>query len=200
MDEIRPFLITVLVAGLSFLYWGRIRPIKNLFRRDPVLRDTAYGLSELRLPAGWRRAKELNDAACIEVIDPLRGRYGLVISEWQEDFDAALTLEQYSANSRAELTSDLQLVVTNGPESRSVDGLPAIAFEIEAVHDMTHIKYLHTALLGRRAFHQVIVWASRKCYSRSAFEELLDGFRETPGEGATPRIRIPRQTPRRIGF
>ena len=98
------------------------------------------------------------------------------------------------------LTSDLLLVATRGPDARRVGRLDAIQFEIEAVHDRTEITYLHTAILGLRAFHQVIAWAPRKCYSRPAFDKLLDGFGETAGEEAQPRLRAAVRPSRRIGF
>ena len=201
MDEIRLLAITGLISAGTYLYYGRIRPIKDLFgRRDLVLRDAAYGLCELRLPKGWRGAKELNDGAGIEVIDPLRGRYALIMSEWRDDYDASYTLEEFSSSTRAQLTSDLLLLATSAPESRSVGGLRAIQFEIEAVHDRTEIKYLHTSIQGRRAFHQVIAWATRRCCSRPAFDELLKGFAETPGDETIPLPRAMPRPVRRIGF
>ena len=200
VDAISVLAITALVVAIPSLYRERLAPIKHLFRRHPVLRDAAWGLSELRLPSGWRAAQTLNDGAGIEAIDPLRGRYAIVISEWREDFDASLTLEEYSQSTRADLTSDVVLVSASGPEARRVGGHQAIQFEIDGVHEQTAVKYLHTVVLGRRAFHQVIAWAPRKRYSRPVFDRLLDGFTETPGEDAQPRSHIAERSKRRIGF
>ena len=74
-------------------------------------------------------------------------------------------------------------------------------FEIEGFHDNTWLKYLHTTVEGKRAFHQVIGWATQSRYSREVFEALLDGFAELPGPDPfrrpPPGLEI-RQTSTRI--
>jgi hypothetical protein len=201
MEEIFMAAITVLAVGTLFLYRDSLRHVASFVSRNPLVRDAAYGFSEVRLPEGWRSAKNLNDGAGIEVLDPLRGRYALVFSESRDDFDANLSLDQYSADTRDTLTASILLLGVSGPERRRVGGYDALQYEIEGVHQMTEIKYLHTVLVGNRAFHQVLAWAPRSRYSRAAFEKLLDGFAETPGQTASPRAHVQRSSvPRRIGF
>lgn len=187
MAETSFVLITLLAVLYLLLYRDRLRHVASLFSVDSIVRDTGYGLSELRLPRGWRRARDLNDGAGIEVIDPVRRRYAIVFSESREDFDAAFKLDRYSADTRETLTSSVLVLGTSDPERRRVRGFDAIQYEIEVVDAMTELKYLHTAVLGRRAFHQLIAWAPRSCYSRPVFEKLIDGFREIPGPEPRPR-------------
>jgi hypothetical protein len=175
-------LITVLATAILILYaetrhgvWFR-RPA-----RGGVLRDTVFGMAELTLPSGWRPEPDLNEQAPIQAADPLRGRYVVIISEARDDFDPAMGIEQHSVDTRDTLTSSLRLLTTCGPVRREVAGFEAIQFEIEAVHDFTRIRYLHTTIGGRRAFHQVIAWAPYSRYDRRVFEKLLEGFREPPG-------------------
>jgi hypothetical protein len=185
--EIVILIITVLDVAVPFLYVERIRHFASFFSRAPVVRDAAYGLAELHLHDSWRAAKDLNDGAGIEVIDALRRRYALVFSESRENYDAAMDLDQYSQTTRETLLRSVLVLSTTAPERRRISGFDAVQYEIDAVHRMTEIKYLHTAIRGDRAFHQIVAWAPRTCYSRSAFEKLIAGFREREGPKARPR-------------
>ena len=53
-------------------------------------------------------------------------------------------------------------------------------YEIEGFFQQTRIKYLHTTIAGRRAFHQVLAWATHSRYDRESFERVLNGFSELP--------------------
>ena len=169
---------------------------------QPVVRDRAFGLSELYLPDGWRPGRDLNQSAGIEAIDPLHGRYAWILSESRDDFDARMGIEEHSVRTRETLTEGLLVLSVQGPERCTISGFPALQFEIEAVYQMIQIKYLHTTIGGRRAFHQVIVWSTRSRYSRKALDKVLDGFRETPGPDPEAREHPiqPAQPRRPLGF
>jgi hypothetical protein len=49
------------------------------------------------------------------------------------------------------------------------------------------LTYLHTTVAGRRAFHQVLAWATRSWFDRPTFERLLDGFAEQAGPDPRPQ-------------
>ena len=53
-------------------------------------------------------------------------------------------------------------------------------YEIEGFFQHTRVKYLHTTIAGRRAFHQVLAWSTYSRYDRAAFDGLLNGFTEMP--------------------
>jgi hypothetical protein len=149
-----------------------------------VLVDQVLGLSRLELPEGWRQAQDLNETASIEAINALYGRHVIVISDAIEDFVPEMTVLEHSANTRAELSNNIRLISCSGPERRIVDGCESLQYEIEAFFQQTRVKYLHTTVAGRRAFHQVLAWATCSRYDRAAFERLLDGFTElaTPAD------------------
>jgi hypothetical protein len=117
----------------------------------------------------------------------------VIISEARDDFDPAMSIEQHSVDTRDTLTASLRVLTTCGPTRREVAGFEAIQYEIEAVHDFTRIRYLHTTIGGRRAFHQVIAWAPYSRYDRRVFEELLEGFREL--FGPEPSLLVSKQLP-----
>ena len=147
---------------------------------DTVLIDRVLGLARLELPEGWRAASDLNEAASIEAINASHGRHVIVISDAVEDFVPEMTLYEHSLNTRAELTNSIRVIACKGPERRTIDGFESVQYEIEGFLQHTRVKYLHTTIAGRRAFHQVLAWSTYSRYDRAAFDGLLGGFTEVP--------------------
>lgn len=194
--------VTIVAAALfRFIWKDRLRHVAAWWNRTPIVRDRAFGLCELYLPDGWRPGRDLNERAGIEAIDPLHSRYVWIISESRNDFDARMGLEEHSASTRESLLEGLHGVSEKGPEHVTVSGFPAVQFEIEAVYKMIELKYLHTTIGGRRAFHQVLAWSTRSGYDRQLFDKVLQGFRETPGPDPEPREHPPEPMPSpQLGF
>jgi hypothetical protein len=180
MDTI-VLLITISAGALAVRYKETLR--RFVPEHPPVsgpLVDRAFGLAQLALPAGWRAASDLNETAGIEAMHPQWGRHAIVISDAIEDFVPEMTVFEHSENTRAELTSGIRLIACSGPERRLVDGFESLQYEIEGYFQQSRVKYLHTTVAGRRAFHQVLTWSTISRYDRTAFETLLDGFSELP--------------------
>jgi hypothetical protein len=180
MDTI-VFLITISATAWVARYKERLRGLVS--PRAPqasVLVDRMLGLARLELPEGWRAARDLNETASIEAIHAPFGRHVIVISDAIEDFVPEMTVYEHSINTRAELTGSIRLVSCSGPERRTVGGFDAVQYEIEGFFQQTRVKYLHTTVAGRRAYHQVLAWAPFTRYDRPSFERLLNGFSELP--------------------
>jgi len=191
MDTI-VLLITFSAVALAVRYKEHLR----LFAPEPpsaspVLVDQALGLARLELPDGWRQARDLNETAGIEAMHALHGRHVIVISDAIEDFVPEMTVYEHSVNTRAELTNNLRLISCSGPDRRIVDGCESVQYEIEGYFQQTRIKYLHTTVAGRRAFHQVLAWSTCSRYDRAVFENLLNGFTEPSTATAAEQTTTP---------
>jgi hypothetical protein len=180
MDTI-VLLITVSAGALVLRYKERLRDlVPRRAGSASVMVDQVLGLARLELPKGWRAARDLNETASIEAMHALFGRHVIVISDAIEDFVPEMTIYEHSNNTRAELTNSIKLISCSGPERRIVGGFDAVQYEIEGFYQQTRIKYLHTTVAGRRAFHQVLGWATHSRYDRQTFENVLNGFSELP--------------------
>jgi dihydrofolate reductase len=180
MDTI-VILITLSAGALAVHYKERLKHFVPGRQADPrALVDQSLGLARLELPEGWRQAQDLNETASIEAINPLHGRHVIVISDAIEDFVPEMTVYEHSVNTRSELTGSIQLISCTGPQRRVVGGFDALQYEIEGFFQQTRIKYLHTTIAGRRAFHQILAWATYSRYDRASFDGLLNGFTELP--------------------
>jgi hypothetical protein len=182
-------LITLYVALLL------IRPLRTRARaagfRQPSsarqLRDGELGLATLDLPARWRATASLNEQAAIQVTDPIRQRFAVVISEPREDFDVTVDLSDHAGRTLSQLADSLRVVAINGPNERTVRGYRALQFEVEGYHQGVRLMYLHTTIEGKRAYHQVLAWSTRSAYDRKLFDEIVDGFDEVAG--SEPSLR-----------
>ena len=180
MDTI-VFLITFSAGALVMRCQEQLRrlmPRRGL--PEGVLVDRVLGLARLELPQGWRAANDLNEAASIEAMNAQHGRHVIVISDSVEDFVPEMTLYEHSLNTRAELTNSIRVTACSGPERRTVAGFESVQYEIEGFFHSTRVKYLHTTVAGRRAFHQILAWSTFSRYDRQAFDGLLSGFTEGP--------------------
>ena len=191
MGTLIPQLTIFVIALVIALWWPNIRRVARIRRpADGVLTDAELGLARVTLPPGWRAASDLNEGAWLQAIDPLRGRYLIVLSESREDFEDAMDLHEHSLRTRKTLGESVRILAMRGPEEREVGGFKAIQYELDASDHLTLLTYLHTTIEGHRAFHQVLAWATRSCFDRATFERLLDGFSETPGPDPRPLAPI----------
>jgi len=175
-------IVALITVSFAVLYRERLRYIARW--RPPAgrtLLDEEFRLARLRLPAGWRPARDLNEGAALQAINPLHGRHVIVISEALEDYALEVTVHEHARITLDLLTRGIRVTNVIGPQLRLISGSQAVQYEIEGFHDNTWVKYLHTTVAGRRAFHQIIAWATQSRYSRDVFESILDGFSEEPG-------------------
>ena len=195
MPQLLSILVTIFVIAWLTTSWPELRRAPKALwrRRGAVLGDSELGLAQVTLPAGWLPASDLNDGSWLQAVDPLRNRYVIVISESREDFDVEMDAREHSSRTRAALASSVRLLAVRGPQERQVAGCRAVQYELDALSDRTLITYLHTTVEGKRAFHQVLAWATRSWFDRGAFERLLDGFVELPGPA--PRPQPTQETP-----
>jgi hypothetical protein len=180
---------TISVIVLAFLY-GRQRGHTMVARAetpssaDWVLADD-HGFAELVLPATWGRFHP-DKAGNPQAKQTTGARYVQIVSESKGDFAEDVTLDGHSEMTRRLLGKNLTLLDMHGPMYRFVGGFAAVQYECDAVRNSIRLKVLHTSVNGDRAFHQIVCRSPWSQYDRTAFEHLLDGFRERPGPVPEP--------------
>lgn len=175
-------IVTTLTVSLIALSWERLRRVVRGERAaGRLLVDDELNLARLQLPHGWRPAIDLNEGAVLQAIDPIYGRHVIVISEALDDYAPGVTVHDHARVTVDLLIRGIRVTRIGTPQHRVIRGLDAVQYEIEGLHDSTWVKYLHTTINGRRAFHQVIAWSAHSRYDRQTFDALLEGFDELPG-------------------
>ena len=175
-------IVALITVSFVFAYRERLRYVSRSTRSPGrTLVDGDLRLAQLRIPPGWREARDLNEGAGLQAIDPLHGRHIIVISECLEDYALGVTVGEHSRITLDLLVRGIRVSRISEPQHRVIGGCDAVQYEVEGFHDNTWVKYLHTTIAGRRAFHQVIAWATQSRYNREVFDSALEGFSEQPG-------------------
>jgi hypothetical protein len=185
---------------LAFLY-GRRRGYVLLPRRgeprrsqppggergpdDWVLYDE-HGFAELDLPGSWHAFRPKKTETAPQAKQAGRARYVALVSECKGDFADDVTLDAHSEMTRRSLGETVRMINMRGPTYRFVAGRAAVQYEFDALSNSVRLIYLHTTVDGDRAFHQIVCRSTRSQYDRAAFEQLLDGFRESSGPPRPP--------------
>ncbi|PSB03343.1 hypothetical protein [Merismopedia glauca] len=141
------------------------------------------GQIQVNLPPGWSKAQGLNDKAELEVSNAPREMYLIVLSESKADFQKAgqdINLPKHSDLTRGILLKSITNAQTIGPKSITVNGNPALQYEILGIINNINIGYLHTTVETANNYHQIIAYTSQSDFSknRSEMEEVINSFQE----------------------
>jgi len=151
--------------------------------RGPKTKDiiSADGKFRITVPAGWDVEKDLNDAADLQASHRDSEMYIVVLSETKEDLHD-MTLEGHSKLTREALLKTVQDSSISGPTSVTVDGHPAVQYEIRGAVNHVNVVYLHTTVESPKYFHQILAWTvpSRFALNKTTLEQVTEKFHEMP--------------------
>lgn len=181
--------VGMLALLLVPFYWHRVLGLATALQRTGGrVHDEEIGLAELALPRGWKSTNHLKGNESIRMTDRFGRRYVIVISDARQDFADHIDLSEFHGLTFSQLVRAGDIVEMGAATARKVGDLDALQSEVVLILQRRFVtKYLHTTLLGRRGFHQVIGWSAESIYDRSLFETVVDGFRERPGPPSISR-------------
>jgi hypothetical protein len=130
-----------------------------LFERAPRNFESTDGLVQIRAPFSWdqlRTWQQSDQDSTLEVYDPSGETVVQVITETKEEL-GFISLGEFAELVTSIVISNLSRPVTIGnPIQTTLNGYPAIQYEIHGSVDNSRFTYLHTSLEGKRHYHQVI--------------------------------------------
>ena len=136
----------------------------------------------ITVPSGWVAEKgALRQSADIYATYPPRGLYTKVLSESDSvlnQFDLENNAEQYRWLIQREL--DRYEGETRTGLS-SLNGNPAVQYEIRGTVDNQPVVYLHTTIKGREKYYQVVGWTTESSYQENeeTLKRVAGSFRGT---------------------
>ena len=126
---------------------------------SPKVVQSRDGRTQVVVPASWSEQTDLNEQADIQVANPRKELYVIVLSESKQDFDADMTLEEHSVLTRSILLEGIwNGQVSYGPIQFQIGGYPAVQYQLRGSVDKVKLVYLHTTVEGANGFHQIIAW------------------------------------------
>lgn len=138
---------------------------------------------QVEVPAAWSNETELNDIAEIQASHRLSEMYVAVIRDYKADlYD--MNLQKYAKSTQESLLEDKKGVEITPPVSLTINGHPALQYEIRAAHENTRVVYVQTLIETPRHFYQLLTWTlpSRWEKNRKTLLEIPMRFRENFSE------------------
>jgi hypothetical protein len=170
------FLIMVtIIAGILII---DSTATAGLFSKEKELIGSD-GRSQIILPKGWKEYRKLHDNAEIQAAHLKKESYVIVLSENKEDFDE-MTLEKHSKLTRTGILESLKKPTINRLPDLTINGRPAIQFEISGVINNIKIVYLHTTVETNEYFHQILAWTLKSKYNdnKESLQKVIKSFKE----------------------
>lgn len=121
---------------------------------------------------------DLNDEADLQMGNLLKEAYCTVLTESKEDFADDFSLAELGEITRGSLLSSIEDASSEGPEEMSLNGQPAIRYELAGTVDNVKVRYWHVVVDSESHFHQVILWSLPSKFegNRSDFEAVLSSL------------------------
>ncbi len=138
------------------------------------------GISELSVPEHWVLSPHISATASLRATDP-RTNASLVVNSYLPDEIKPMPLARMAEKLSRALLDGLEKGRISPPRKLTIQGRPAIEYEITGrVGDM-RLGYLSTVVEGRTAQHHVIAWpvAENNKAARAAQRELVATFKES---------------------
>ncbi|HSA59597.1 MAG TPA: hypothetical protein VLJ37_07930 [bacterium] len=146
---------------------------------SPFPLKSADGRIQITLPAGWKQDRALHATAELAASNRAGEMYVIVLSDNKSDYDE-MSLEKNSEITRTALLEGTKSPQTSGPQRLTINGSPALQYEIQATVDNLHIVYLHTTVETAGYYHQILAWTLRSRFEKAkpVLQEVIASFRE----------------------
>jgi hypothetical protein len=141
------------------------------------------GQIQVNLPSGWSKTQGLNEKAELQVAKASNNMFLIVLSESKQDFEKAgqkLNLQKHSDLTRGILLKNLTNGQQSQPKSLTVNGKPAVQYEITGSIDKLNVVYLHTTVETDNNYQQILAYTSQDEFAknRPEMEEVINSFQE----------------------
>jgi hypothetical protein len=139
------------------------------------------GRSQITLPPGWQEDRALHEKADLTASNRREEMYIIVLSEDKSDFQQ-MNLEKHSETTRASLLQNATSPQTSEPKRFTINGHPALQYEIRAGIDNVNVVYLHTTVETPKNFHQIVAWSLKSRFEKNlpTLEQVIESFKEIP--------------------
>ena len=134
---------------------------------------------QVSIPSGWKEDRDLHDTAELQASNRNKELYVIVLSESKEDFQD-MTLEKHSEITRGTLVKSLTEPQTSAPTTITVNGDPALQYEIRGFINNLSVVYLHTTVETEKHIHQLLTWTLKSMYDRNkpVLQKVTESFKE----------------------
>jgi hypothetical protein len=138
------------------------------------------GISELDVPEAWRTRPNIARSASVRLGDDSDGIY-LLVNTYLPHEVREPSFEAFAESLSARLMKQLGGGTISAPRRFTVNGRPALEYEVAGKSGALPLVYLSTVVDGERARHHLVSWAVAERYraARGMMREVAATFRES---------------------
>lgn len=157
---------------------------KNLSKSTVATTDKVIksdqGDIQLTVKSDWNEAKNLNEIASLQVDNPIKEKYAMVISESTKDFSGNISVDDFAKLVKESFSKSVKANTITDFENVTVDGKPAKFFEIKGEVNNLNICYFIVAVKDNKALYQVIGWTLNSKYdeNKEEIKKVVESFKE----------------------
>ena len=126
--------------------------------RTPTVFTSPDGRVSISAPAGWEKGTFKSSLGKIRISNTDQHGYGEVIIESKSDLKDGLTLSGYTEIVLKKAAAKMASPVVSAPTSLTINGYPAMRYEIRATVENTKFIYARTFVETPDFFVQVLLW------------------------------------------
>ena len=162
-------IVVVLFTGLVACDLLSRKPKKVIFLEDSF---------SVMMPATWSKRTDLNDNADLQIGNPFKEAYAIIVSENKMDFDN-LTLEGHSNLTRSFIKKSLLKYQESEPEYLTTIGkLRALRYRLTGTIEGLNVVYWHVTLETKKYYHQMLIWSLKSKFANNEadFNDVIRSF------------------------
>jgi hypothetical protein len=151
---------------------------KPVASTDVVIRSTD-GQIQISAPPTWKSTTELNDKAELQASDTSKQMYLIVLTDNKADY-TDMDLDKHSRTTLDVLTKAMTSSYKTGPTSLTIDGNPAVQYEVRGEIKSLNVVYLHTTVETPSHYQQIVAWTLQTTYDEreQSLKNIIESFKE----------------------
>lgn len=164
--------VSIALIGASFLMSSSIAGGRTVYSDD--------GISELSAPDNWSVRADIGRTAALRVSN-VEADYHLAVYTYLPDEIEPATLAEFSESFSKDLMENMEDARMSSPVNLTINGRPAVQYEISGRIGEDRFVYLSTTVEGERAKHQLVATTNEADFkaSQGALREAIMSFRES---------------------
>ena len=150
--------------------------------KNPVTITSDDGKVQATTPGNWKKRTDLHEDGMLQAANAIEENYIVVIPDNKADLDDEMTVESHSDLTRSTILESIKDgQQTAGPIMLTINGRPAVQYELRGVVSGIKVVYLHTTADGEDKFYQILAWTMPSKYQKNKpiLESVVNSFKET---------------------
>ena len=149
----------------------------DLLPNEPKKVDFLDKSFAVLMPASWSIKSGLNAQADLQMGNPFKEAYTIIISENKMDFDS-ISLEEHSNLTRSMIKRGLKGYNESEPEFIDMGDIQALRYQLAGSLNGINLVYWHVTLETENHYHQMILWSLKSKFAKNEpdFDSVIHSF------------------------